>query len=123
MVLSFLWRIGDLIVVNSCPSIPAYVCEGQTASYAERQSRVLSDIVSLLIGCSKELLTNSGAGSKEGAVTVRRKQKWGEVGLGVFREDMEQMDQNKAEKGIKLAMWRVMCKIVKLDGRLFKQKA
>lgn len=54
---------------------------------------------------------------------MRRKQKWGEVGLGVFREDMEQMDQNKAEKGIKLAMWRVMCKTVKLDGRLFKQKA
>ena len=70
-------------------------------------------MVSLLIGCNKELLANSGAESREGG-TLGEESRRGRGLDGVLREQTprEQMDQSGAEKGIELAMWRVLGKTV-----------
>lgn len=95
VVLSFLWPKASLPFVNACPSAPAQIPEGQTAFDAQRQSIIGSEIVSLWIGCNKDLMGNSRAGRRGWNFQAERgrKQK-----TEIKSSDLEESSQTKAQQ-------------------------
>lgn len=58
--MSFLWPVTSLIFANTCSSTPVQILADQTALDAQRQSRIVLEIVLLLVGCNKDLMAKVG---------------------------------------------------------------